>query len=348
MSANRRLLSVEFLKAIAIIYLIVLNQVAWLFIQRAGQPPYLSYKIFYFFCYYSGFHLLGFQLPVLAGLTFYLSFKSKSKDFFTVFKRAAILLLLGFLTNLLSWGPNAIFDWDILSLIALSMMITFIFLKLCSNTTGPVIVFILGLIALFLSNQFPVDQYSSHYAYKVLIGDKMGKNSWPICPWFSLFATGVFIGAMMNLNDKKKLSMLSLTGFFLMGVSVFSGHFFPQPTIRSLLGVDLFKPSPFFVCGILGFSLIIIPLMQRFFETNVDLKKKIQNSFIVYYGQGVLWVYIFSTILGYNLTQEVVMRMFRVNYSQALVAFPILVFLHLILSYRVSKQICYKREVVYQ
>ena len=80
LNQSSRQLSIEFFKAAGIIYLIILHQVVWLFIQ--GDTGNLIFKESYSFIdsfgYHSGLHVLGFQFPLLAGTSFLFYLKQKS------------------------------------------------------------------------------------------------------------------------------------------------------------------------------------------------------------------------------------------------------------------------------
>ncbi len=127
-----RHLSLDVLKGLGIFYLIVLHQLVWFFTQADGYGLLFkeAYSLCYILGYKSGLHCLGFQVPMLAGITFYFTYNRKNISFSYVIKRALLLSFLGFMMNFLTWGMSYAFDWDVLQFIAVSMVFSYLIFKL--------------------------------------------------------------------------------------------------------------------------------------------------------------------------------------------------------------------------
>jgi len=349
MRNQQRYLSLDILKGIGIIYLIFTHQIIWLYIKGdAGGLIYPeSLPIFYFFR--TGFHVLGYQIPLLAGVTFFLTLKLKVMSAATLIKRAFLLAALGYLMNLLAWGPYDLwdfFDWDVLQFIALSMIVTYPIIKKLSTRWSAAILFLLGAIAIYLSDQFPYPDFQELYFYKIIIGDTLGEHYWPFFPWFGIFASGVLIGMLLIENDKRKLMIMAGIGFIMVLHSSYSGNFTPTENFDNTWGTALFKPSPYFVTGIIGGSLLWIVLMQFLFERFSSLKRFFEKSIFVYYGTGILWIYILTTIIGYHIT-TIARYQFRPNFKESLVLFPILILMNLAVGYIIGKFTTDRKKITY-
>jgi len=120
---------------------------------------------------------------------------------------------------------------------------------------------ILSLWALSLSHRFPFSEFSDQYWYVILIGDKLGNNYWPMCPWFFLFVIGIFTGKFYFEKKRSEYILYGL-GIAFMVVSHLSGNFYAAVNWDQIWGLSIFKPSPYFVVGVAGFSLLAIPLLE--------------------------------------------------------------------------------------
>ncbi|MDF1683094.1 MAG: heparan-alpha-glucosaminide N-acetyltransferase domain-containing protein [Legionellaceae bacterium] len=302
---KRRYLSLDILKGIGMLYLVFLHQIVWILIKDdSGQLVFeQSYTFFYFF-FHSIFGMLGFQVPLLAGITFFLDVRSRNCSWMYVGTRACIFIALGFLLNSLTWGLREIFAWDVLGFIGLSMMLTYPLLKRCNDKTSFSILLSVGAVTLMLSDAFIFPEWQDHFLYYVFMGDPQGETYWALCPWFAIFVWGLFIGKIFALQQNKYLVWLACGGVVMIMISVLSGHFFPPVHIENIWGPALFKPHPLFIVGILGFSSVLIPLLDIYLEHRVSLKQKLDKLFWVYIGRGggTLWVYMLTIFIGYHLT----------------------------------------------
>jgi len=349
MIGQQRFLSLDILKGLGIIYLIFTHQIIWLYIKGdAGGLIYPeSLPIFYFFR--TGFHVLGYQIPLLAGVTFFLTLKSKVMNTITLINRAFLLAALGYLMNLMAWGPYDLwdfFDWDVLQFIALSMIVTYPILKKLSTRWSAALLFLLGVTAICLSDQFPYPDFHDLYFYKIMIGDTLGEHYWPFFPWFGLFASGILIGFLIVLNNRRKFIFMTGVGLIMVLHSSFLGKFYPMINLDNMWGPALFKPSPFFVTGIIGGSLLWITLMQFLFARFSSLKRFFEKSILVYYGIGILWIYILTTIIGYHMT-TIARYHFRPNFKESLVLFPILILTNLVGGYIIGKFATGRKKITY-
>lgn len=345
MIKGERYLSIDIFKALGIIYLIFLHQTMWFFIfgdigglRYEEALPFISY-----FAKTSGLHVLGLQLPLLAGMTFYLWVRTKKPSWVRLIQRAFILMGLGFLMNFLTWGLPIFFSWDVLPFVAVSMLMTFLFVQKGIYGLNFCILAVLGVGAFFCSDLFPFSFLENHYFYIILFGDPRGNHYWPLCPWISVFILGILMGKTFKENDIKKIKLLPWLGIIFMMMSFLSGHFYPESTIDQVWGSKLFKPSSFFVLGVMGFSLFSISLIEILLRRFSFLKELIARSGFIFYSYGILWVYLLTTIIGYHLTTNVILR-FYPTFFEAKIFLIAVIFIHLIYSYFIG-QYLYRLKV---
>jgi uncharacterized membrane protein len=311
---KRRYLSLDILKGIGVMYLVFLHQIVWMFIyDDSGKLIFeQAYSFVHAFCH-SALGMLGLQVPLLAGVTFFLDCRSRHRTWKYVSTRACLFIALGFLLNYSTWGFSKsfeiedIFDWDVLGFIGLCMLLTYPVLKYCDDKLALGLLFGIGVVTLVLSDAYIFPQWQDDYLYYVMIGDAQGENYWPLCPWFSLFVWGICIGKILTLQHDKYRLGLACAGVVMMVVSILSGHFFPPVDIKNIWGAALFKPYPLFIVGILGFSSVLIPLLDMYLEHRVSLQKKLEKLFWVHIGRGggTLWVYMLTIFVGYHLTSAI-------------------------------------------
>jgi len=335
----KRYLSLDILKAVGIIYLIILHHTVWMFIQGdvGGLIFPEAHDLVYNFYRTSGLGVLGFQVPILAGVTFYLMLHKKNMSWTSVVKRAAGLSILGFLMNGLAWGWGSLWTWDVLQFIPLSMVIAYPFLRWRKEDLGCCILLVLSIVALVFADQFPFGrQFADYYFYKVIIGDLSGSNYWALCPWFSIFVCGIFMGKFFFLHERPKTAYWILLGAVFLLSAVVSGKFLPNTNLDHIWGPFLFKPSILYVVGIMGFSLIAVSGTHFLLQQYPVLNDKLQKSWLIYYSKGILWIYIVSTIAGYHGT-NIVRNYFALDFSKSIYALIILISLNLLLSYHIGK-----------
>lgn len=339
MDKPKRFLSVDCLKALGIIYLLLLHQFMWIFIE--GDVGHLrfneSYSFFVKIAYNTGLHVLGFGIPLLAGITFNLKYANRETSFQTVLRRCFFLASIGFLMNFLTWGSEDVFAWDVLQFISISIALSFIIFKLLPRSIALGLLIGLAILSVVFSDRFLFPSYQSHYWYKIIIGDIWGENYWPLIPWFSVFVAGVITGEFLKNNDQKKLTILFYGALFLAVISLASKKFLPTVDVEHVWGSSLFKPFYPLILGVIGFDVIAIVVLENLFTRFQSLTKFISQSWVNDYAQGILWIYVISIIIGFKVTNLLLENHLLDSYSQALKALPILWTFQLILGIAVGR-----------
>lgn len=338
METHKRYLSIDILKGLCAILLVIGHQIIWLFVDLDGGEPryeeawFLNNDLFSF-----GQHMFILLLPVLAGLTFFIYVKDRNLSWPGLILRCFVLSSLGFCMNFLTWGINNIFDWDVLQFVSLSMLISFPLIKKLKDRHGLVILSVLAAVCVLLSESFPLSAFQDSYLYIIFIGDIRGLNYWPFCPWFSIFALGIFIGRMYLLNKWQVFDILAVAGIVLLVVSIVSGNLFPVQDISNLWGTSFFKPSPLVVLGNIGFSLVIVSLTHLYtIRHEAAARKLLYKTALIYYSYGIMWIYLIITVFMYQMTTMIVST-YDVSLDDTLILLPLLIVLGLFLAYLIGK-----------
>ncbi|MCA9394099.1 MAG: DUF1624 domain-containing protein [Candidatus Omnitrophica bacterium] len=344
--SSRRYTSIEFLKGLGIIYLIGLHEWVWMWLDLTRFEMRWPEMAGPFPCFgYFSLHVFGFEVPLLAGVTFYIATVRKNSGFGFVAKRALGLLSLGFLINYMCWGIYGIDEWDVLQFIALAMMMTFPLIRWLPRAVGVGMAFGMGCAALALSDRFPWQELSDQYWYAIVIGSQTGEHFWPLCPWLFVFTAGLLIGYVLETGNGRLFGALLPAGLALVAVSLATGDYHPVVT-TALWGGDMFKASPFYILGITGTSMVWIWGLETLFRRSEQWRRLCERSFMVKMGRAILWLFLLNTIAGYHATHYVLFH-FRMTFPQALAAYLGLVAGTLIIGYLIAYIIDRRRKVDY-
>lgn len=343
---SKRYTSVELLKGLGIVYLIGLHEWVWMWLdlsrnvirwpEMEGGFPYFGYF---------GLHVLGFQVPLLAGVTFYLATVRKQTPLKLFLRRVLILLTLGYMINYLCWGIYGVLDWDVLHFVSLCMLLTFPLIRYIPVGIGVLIASIGGICALVMSNQYPMAQFEGSYLYAIIVGSKGGEHFWPLCPWFFVWTMGLVVGYVLDSGRKRLRQALLLVGGIMLGLSLATKHFHPVVT-TALWGGDMFKASPFYILGICGASALLIGFLEHVFQANESWRQLCEGSFVVKMGRAILWLFLLNTVGGYHVTHWVLAN-FTLSFSQALAVYLGIVATTLLMGYGIAFVIHHQRKVNY-
>ncbi|MBN3039136.1 MAG: DUF1624 domain-containing protein [Candidatus Omnitrophica bacterium] len=346
MENRKRYLSIDLLKAIGIITVIVAQPIVGMFVvDDQGGLRYAQARRFLEIFFRTGVHFFPFMLATLAAMTFFVYVNNKNIGWGKVLKRAFILSMLGFLMNSLAWGLEDAIDWDVLQFVALSMVISYPFVKRFSALSSKIGLMILGMTALFFSNIFPLLQFRHFYLYSIIFGDFWGENYWPFFPWFSIFVLGIFLGYLFDRNSPK-IRLLPWMGIVLFLASAFSGNLFTVFDDSNVWGPAIFKPSPFFMSGLIGFYLMVIPALHMSVERYPRIKSFLLKTPLKYYALAILWIYILTVVIGFRITRFAFsLKEPSLGASIAILAF--LVICNLLLGYFLGRSLYLRKKPAY-
>ncbi|MCG8431374.1 MAG: DUF1624 domain-containing protein [Candidatus Omnitrophica bacterium] len=320
--SSRRCLFFDLLKGIGISYLVLLHLIIWLYAGGDGVVSQLRSESFNAL-WDAGVFLtnrlafIGLLLPLLAGITFYLSCFTKKPSFKSVARRSLFLASAGYLMNGMTWGWTNLLSWDVLQFVALATLISYPLLKYLSFPARAVLLLLLSLPCLYFSGSFPFASLRDAYWYFAVFGDIRGSHYWPLCPWFSLFALGILMGELYLRHRKSVFNLLPAPGIMLMLAAARQNAFFPAIQKENIWGASVFKPSPFMVLGLMGTALTVLPLLAWILGKIPRLRSLLARSFVLTLGQGILWTYLVSTVAGFHITKFIAGRVTMTLFSSA-------------------------------
>jgi uncharacterized membrane protein len=146
-------------------------------------------------------------------------------------RRGAAIFVLGLLHNLVNWGAEAVFDWDILTLIASAILLVY-FLRRVDSAGMIEIIFVVILISPPLRAFFGYNEHwdfvNSEYLYSLTAKDLfLGwflQGTFPLFPWI-VFPLAGYASGRAILSKENAARSISRARFLLFGglVLVFLG-----------------------------------------------------------------------------------------------------------------------------
>ncbi|EKE19128.1 MAG: hypothetical protein ACD_9C00124G0002 [uncultured bacterium] len=258
--------------------------------------------------------LFLFILPIIAGAIFRMDLGARivngrliDYSFKKVVRIAIFLTLAGFFMNFLTANIKYLFSWNILQLMALSLIIVVALLKFISIRA----VFLLGLVTLIAAESLRNFLSDSHFYFiNILIGGDKGFIFWPFFPWFSVIVFGfLFAHLYLKYEDNIKFRIGALVaGVAFLAIAAFRGEISPYLDPEYVWGASLFQPKIGLVLASMGlFSVLVV--VANYVFSNVQLKKYgIVNS----YSKGILWIYVIQMFANYKLA-ALVKRFFPID-----------------------------------
>ncbi len=298
---NKRWLVLDALKALIVAIMIFGHTLIWWYSHGSDKSMIILDNIYYqpiLFGLFPLFSALVMSLPLTAGMALYFSLNSRKKltekHFLQwCFLRSGIILLLGFLVNLLAWGWRYIWTWDVLPFYALCCLIISLLVRYVSQWS---LIFV-ALLSIILTKTGPLFSLPE-YAHIILWGDKSGDHFWPLFPWISIVIIGFFISYLYQQKYHLFTKGLFTLGGSAIVMSLISGNFLYETNLQDIWGSGFFHPTLSTINMQVGIMLILIALLESYLKN----KELLPNSIIKSYSQGILFIYIANITLGFHLT----------------------------------------------
>lgn len=239
-------------------------------------------------------------LPIAAGSILYLGInKSIVNNKLINYKiSSAFFLFLFFLIlNFIIFFLVRVYKppvWHVLAYLGLSFLIIFILSKF-----SVYLVFVAGLLSIILTPlvRSKLSAYASNYFISVLIGNVQFSIYWPLFPYFSLVAFGFLISYVyLKFNKKKyfRTSLIRITIFLLIVFILFYVFIYTPPNMEK----GGIKVPPLDHIFFLLFVFFLVLSSIELFLNKIRIKK---YGLINTYSRGILWIFVLTTIAGFNL-----------------------------------------------
>ncbi|MBI3027716.1 DUF1624 domain-containing protein [Candidatus Woesearchaeota archaeon] len=306
-----RWVTLDAIKAIGIVLIIIEHIVVWWFIDLDYGTNSALFNQKFFFVFLNSVIFFTGLVPFAAGTSLRLYIRpiqggkhnSLDRNFYykRIFVKAIGLMLLGYLLNYLAFGLEDLFAWDVLQFLALSITVTIFIVKF-----GSVLILAMtGALNLILAPYLHeiLDLYQNQYWALVLVGNRSGHHFWPFFPWFSIFVLGFLIGHhYINFKSKNKVSQMrilfTILGTTLLILAIVKKQVFFKIYPENFWGPNIFQPPTFTLVGAFGFAFLTV----AFFDIMLSKIKKLGKYNVVNsFSKGVLWIFVLHIIIGYNL-----------------------------------------------
>jgi len=299
---NRRLASVDCLRAVAIICMIQVHFVGNL-APRSGHP--LAYDISMIFG--------GIAAPIfsfLVGFSVFLLERNArergrgERDVTrTLLKRGAFLFAAGLVFAAIIWTPSDLFAWDILTLLGASMVLlsglrrlpawSLACMALAVIAAAPVLREVFGYAAFWSDGEYVVRFDTGHIILGFLL-----RGYFPILPWLAYpllgYAAGRQFHAGRNTDSRPPLPML-LSGIVLLGAGV-PGLFDLGSTSKAAdwyaSALSFYPASTSYVLGTLGMICIALWLLMSLSDGGAPAKPGLVTRVSGVYSRMALTAYV--------------------------------------------------------
>ena len=84
--------------------------------------------------------------------------------------------------------------------------------------------------------------------------------------------------------------------------------------------------------------MIVITGAHLLLDRNPKINEKFKNCPLIPYSQGILWIYVLTSILGYRI-KDLLFKIFQLDYSGALVALSLVMIFNVVAGYYLGRLI---------
>lgn len=234
--------------------------------------------------------------PVATGLNLGFQYHKFSDNSF--FPKSLKIFIVGFLMNLITWGFDDFFTWDVLPFTGLFFLLMGLF-KIKNpnkNLIAITAICILLITNLIRSLPFPNDNIITF----IISGDIHGNNYFPFFPWASYILIGFLIG--LHNNNFYTIKKINNIHYILFGVIVVFVIFYLMkiPYFKlnpnNIWGPVVFMPDPYLAIGVLGGFFILFGLL------NFLPKIESTSNIVFQWSEQLLTIYVLHTFIFYHFT----------------------------------------------
>lgn len=300
-----RITSLDFLRGIAVLLMVQQHTGYW-FWQSGGNIGSLITK-YPVMVIMNGLGGLAAPLFIaLAGAGTTLSFTAGKNDR-TIFLRGLLLIVFGYLLNLLTPGWFAPWSWYVLHLIGLCMCLS-PFLRRLNATILFITAFIIVASSVCLLSYYGMPRYFSNSFMRGtcsaagILKLAAFSGNFPVFPWMALFISGMACGRWINsgrhINIIKTASVFLLTALLLFLVKQGSFHFFNNAWGHRLLMVNLYM-YPAYPVQFLALSAVTLLLIHSLLAAGTKYSFS-KSNIIVLLGRASLSIFIIHIVVIRN------------------------------------------------
>ena len=329
-----RWVTLDVIKALCLVAMIfVHNTIWWLsyhpFAQSAALEGWFNIpRIAAFFVM---------MFPATAGAALFFYFRQHEQamlpPFKYILKRALILISVGFSMNLLAFGSESLFQWNVLQFFSLSMLVVYVCLRFLHLRW----LLVMGSLSLVLAPVFRMlfEQHSDIYLIAILFGEPHSIHFWPFFPWFSMVAIGYILAHTLyrSVDATRSLQVISVGVLFVLW-SAIADQFLYAFDFHNLWGGLIFQPPTLQVVGSLGVCLITFGSVHLIAQKKMRLYSYgLINTLSI----GLFYIYVTHMIIGHHMQIQLL------QYQNIMLLWYAIIF-QLILAYVIGCGVIYKRR----
>ena len=297
---HQRWPALDMLKALGVFIMIVSHSLIWWVSEDDTSVKADEQK--YFESLGLGLVVMSFfplSIPITAGAAFYFFMERKKKEttrliLVSAIKKSLLLILLGFGLNILTWGVDNAFAWDVLGFVAICIGISAIILRILNIW----VMYLLGMSSLLFAPILREFFGGDTYIQVILFGD-YGNNFWPLFPWLGIYVLGMGVAHLKKNVDNDTFWKIGLiVGISLFTVDLLSGDAFFRLNPSNIWGPEVFQPPTEKILGLMGVFLILIVFIDRY------AKKDSPFNIVGSFSKGIMYIYLAHIIGGFRLIES--------------------------------------------
>ena len=289
----------QMLKALCVIGMVAVHSFYWAATSHNGRLPVEETNTLLGIVRHGMvIGVLPLLLPFTAGCALRLEWswpdgRRRPIAFRELLTHTAVLLALGYSMNLLAGGWYALWSWNVLQFMALSLAVIALVLRLGGT---PALAFA-GLFVLMASdplrNRIPF--YQGPGWMRILLGDPTDYHTWPFFPWFSTVVFGwLLCEGVLRWRDSACFRVLILVlGSAAAALALNAGRLIPLFDRLNLIGPRVMQPPAVAVVGIIAWAALLTIAFS--FVPRFPLKR---YGVVRCFNAGILWIYLVHMIVG--------------------------------------------------
>jgi len=302
---ERHIMALHAMKFMGIVVMIAIHTFFWLFSSR---DTFLTQRGMVYQDWISKLVFMGYfplSLPIIAGAMFRARMEDdrekgriKPVHILTV---SILVIMLGYLMNLLTWGKACIWDWDALGLIGLSYILIAAAVRI-----SPWILYCSAFLILVLSKPLYAaaagmpPSFQKLYLVNIFLSMDSVRFYWPVVPWFATIAFGYgFYGLLFSpaMRSRRNIHAAHALLFFALitaGILTWSGPWRFNPA--EIWGSWLFRPDLSTLLILMGAFVLCSYLCYLAWPVLIRVQRLIMP-----FSVGILWIYLIHTVAGFHL-----------------------------------------------